>query len=318
MTTQEDYEERLTNIEVTRIGEPTMKSFEALRKELQAIARKLKTTIYPSGMTYGFMVLICEEEEYAKYIGDETFNFQDPVLPEEYSAAISESMTEVQRRAKEEELRRYQTEYNKYMATIGALRAAIASAVDAEYIEKLKHPIVEYDMCTPYDMLKHIKDQIPLTTEERATLKAGIYLKWDGTTSLRSFINDMENGMKDASFWGVQVQPADAVDHLVEQIYANDPFESKVMTDWETRPTNKKTWERCIQYFLVEADKTKIHKKATAKQAGYHSANNVQEEADDAAEQDEQVNMVLEAMESGREQMNAVAATNTKLEATIA
>jgi hypothetical protein len=58
MTTQEDYEEKLTNIEVTKIGEPTMKSFEALRKELQVIARKLKTTLFPSGMTYGFMVLI--------------------------------------------------------------------------------------------------------------------------------------------------------------------------------------------------------------------------------------------------------------------
>jgi hypothetical protein len=40
-----------------------MKSFQALHKELQVIARKLKTTLFPSGMTHGFMVLICEEEE---------------------------------------------------------------------------------------------------------------------------------------------------------------------------------------------------------------------------------------------------------------
>jgi hypothetical protein len=60
MTTQEDYEEKLAHIEVNHIGEPTMKTFEALRKDLQVIARKLKTTIFPEGMTYGFMVLICE------------------------------------------------------------------------------------------------------------------------------------------------------------------------------------------------------------------------------------------------------------------
>jgi hypothetical protein len=86
------------------------------------------------------------------------------------------------------------------MATSDALRTAISGAVDSEYIEKLKHPIVEYDMCTPYKMLKHIKEHIPLTTEERKQFKAGIYIKWDGTTSLRSFINEMENGMKWASY----------------------------------------------------------------------------------------------------------------------
>lgn len=172
--------------------------------------------------------------------------------------------------------------------------------------ELFKHPIVKYDMCTPYEMLKHIKEHIPLTTEERKQLKAGIYIKWDGTISLRSFINEMENGMKAASYWQVQMQPADAIDHLVEQIYAIYPFETKVMTDWETRPGYKKTWKLCMKYFMAEADKNKIHKKATAKQAGFHSANKVHEAAKETAEHEEHVNMVLEAMESGCEQMNAV------------
>jgi isopenicillin N synthase-like dioxygenase len=120
-------------------------------------------------------------------------------------------------------------------------------------------------------------------------------------------MNDMTTGMKDASFWKVQV---------VEQIYAIDPFEAKV-TEWETKPTATKSWERCVQYFLHEADKLKIHKKATAKQAGYHSAANEQEEAERAAEQEEQVNMVSEAMEKSGKQMNAVVTTNAKMEATI-
>jgi hypothetical protein len=60
-------------------------------------------------------------------------------------------------------------------------------------------------------MLAHIKKQIPLTTEELAQLKAGIFLKWDPTTKLRSFINEMENGMKDASYWKVKTLPQDLV-----------------------------------------------------------------------------------------------------------
>jgi hypothetical protein len=115
----------------------------------------------------------------------------------------------------------------------------------------------------------------------------------------------------------------------VQQIYHADPFKEEMMTEWETRPAVNKTWERCTQYFLQAADKLRIHQKATAKQSGYHSAANVQEkaekaekvaqeEAERAAEQEEQVNMVLEAFEKSGEQMNAVAATNAKLKATIA
>jgi hypothetical protein len=55
-------------------------------------------------------------------------------------------------------------------------------------------------------------------------------------TTLRSFMNDMTTGMKDALLWKVQIQPQDAGDHLVEQMYEIDPFETKAMAEWETRP----------------------------------------------------------------------------------
>lgn len=95
-------------------------------------------------------------------------------------------------------------------------------------------------MVQPYDMLlKHIKEQIPLTAKERTQLKNTMNIKWDGTTSLQRFVNQMVAGMKAASFWNwkVSVQLQDAVDHLVQQIFAAvDPFDTKVMvmTDWET------------------------------------------------------------------------------------
>ena len=88
--------------------------------------------------------------------------------------------------------------------------------------------------------------------------------------------------MKDASYWKVKTLPQDLVDHLVQQIYHADPFKEEMMTEWETRPAVNKTWERCTQYFLQAADKLRIHQKATAKQSGYHSAANVQEEAEKA------------------------------------
>jgi hypothetical protein len=199
-----------------------MKSFEALRKDLQVIACKLKTTLFPEGATYGHVVLICEEDEYGSYIGNQNYAYSKPVPPEDYGVAIIDIMTEVPPPLSNR--------------TIEALRnPSLKQSIPRN--EKLKHPVVDYDMCQHYKMLSHIKTHIPLTTEERAKLKAGIYLKWDGEVILRSFINDMTTGMKDASLWKVQIQPQDAGDHLVEQMYEIDPFETKVMAEWETRPT---------------------------------------------------------------------------------
>ena len=53
----------------------------------------------------------------------------------------------MQQRAKEEELRCYQIEYNKYMATLEALRNNIVKAINSQYIKKLKHLAINYDMC---------------------------------------------------------------------------------------------------------------------------------------------------------------------------
>jgi hypothetical protein len=145
------------------------------------------------------------------------------------------------------------------------------------------------------DAISHHQNTHPITTEERAKLKAGIYLKWDGEVTPQKLHQRHDHRHE-------RCLVLEAVNHLVEQIYKIDPFEAKVMTEWETRLTANKSWERSVQYFLREADKLKIHKKATAKKASYHSAANVQEEAERAAEQEEQVNMVLEAMEKNGEQ----------------
>lgn len=320
ITSEEEYAEILEKITVDPIGEPTMKTFDSLRKDLVRLARKLPTSLFKGGKEFGHLVLICEEGEYADYIGeDEDFEYQDPPTPDEFEVVIPRGSSDEQVRAKEREVHRHNEDYNKFLATRKALANAIAGAVDEEYVEELRHELMEYDRCQPFEMLQHIKRQIPITTSERATMKQAVFAKWDGVKSLRKFINEMKAAMKAAKSWDVPIQLADAVDHLVEQIYAIDPFEERVMTEWETR-TVAKGWSACCLYFLDAADKARIVKKATAKQAGFESAANVREAAaGDAAPDDteEHVNLILEQMEKNGEQMNAVAQTNAKLHDTI-
>jgi protein involved in ribonucleotide reduction len=172
-------------------------------------------------------------------------------------------------------------------------------------------------MVLPFDLLQHIRKNIQLTTNDVVEMKATVFLVWDSSAeTLRSFVNRMEKGAKGCARWSITIPEADLMQHLVMQIYAQNVFESKVMTDWENKRQILKKWSYCKEYFLKEAANIKNFSKATAKQSGYHSAANVTEAAsDDGIE--EGVNAVVEAISRTAEEMNMVATTNAGLEATL-
>ena len=137
MSTQEEYETILEKFTVNKVvGAPSMQSYETLIEELQPIAKKLKNTIFPGGREYGCLALICEDHEYGDYLELDSYVYTDPVPPEMHPAAVvNESMSDVQREANKETLKRYTTDFNKVLATQNVLRQAIVEAVDEEYIE---------------------------------------------------------------------------------------------------------------------------------------------------------------------------------------
>ena len=99
-------------------------------------------------------------------------------------------MSESQRKANETKTRRYEQEYNKFLATTKKLRDAIVEAIDKEHIEELKDTVVNYDMVAPYNLLRQIKYYIQLTTVERKELKKMVFIEWDvATTSIRAYAN---------------------------------------------------------------------------------------------------------------------------------
>ena len=324
MSTQEEYEAILEKMPVTKIhGAPTMQSYEALIEELQPIAKRLKNSIFPGGREYGCMPLICEDSEYGSYIDNEEYYYQDPVPPEEHVAAqVQIGLNEVQREANKETLKRYTADYTKIKASENVLRNAIVTAVEEEWIEALKKPVIKYDAVAPYDLLlKQIRSEILLTTVERTAMKATVFTPWDNTTTLRSYANQIDQSVQSCQRWKILIIPQDVIDHFVGQIYDNKTFEQKIMMDWESKKAAIKTWSYCKTYFLKHAADLKNYDKSTgggARKAGYHSARNVEEiEENESAEMEENVNIVLDAMERNSEQMNQVAATNVKLEATI-
>ena len=139
-----------------------MKSYETLIEELQPIAKKLKNTIFPGGREYGCLALICEDHEYGDYIELDGYVYTDPVPPEAHPAAvINESLSDVQRDANKDIIKRYIIDYNKVLATQNVLCQAIVQAVDEEYyIEALKKPVIKFDSVAPFDLLAQIKSEI--------------------------------------------------------------------------------------------------------------------------------------------------------------
>ena len=317
MSTQEEYEAKLESKTVSAIvGQPTMRSYEKLINELKPIAIYLKTTILPMGRKYGFLATICTDEEYGQIINKSAYVWQEPQEPEDYDSTITIDMPDVLRKKKEEENRRYINEYNKYQAVTNVLRERIVEAVDEEYIEALKDNLVDYNDVLPFDLLAQIKKTISLTTYERNEVKKLMALEWDTTTTVRKYSNTLDANRKTCVRWGIKVLESDLIDHFVAQMYKHGHFEMKTMAKWENMQQHRKNWEACKNYFIAEAEELQRFNKSTAKQMGYHSGANVEEEDDDD-EATEKVNMVFEMMQKNAEEMNAVAAANSGYEATI-
>ena len=320
MSTQEEYAKVLDMLKTvpTMDGDITMKSYEDLLSNLRPIATKLKTKIFPDGQKYGHLSLLTTDGEYASYIGDPLYRYKEPVPPSEYELLhpITDTMSEPQRKALETKTRRYEQEYNKFLATTEKLRDAIVEAVDEEHIEALKDPVVDYDMASPYDLLSQIRSSILLTTVERRELKAMVFTEWEvASTTIRAYANAIDAAWKTNERWNNVILEQDIVDHFVGEMYKSGLFDEKVMSMWEKRKDEVRKWESAKKFFFSKADDEKTFKKSTAKNAGYGSAANVDDEEN--ADTEESVNMVLEAMQANTDQMNAVAATNTGLEQTI-
>lgn len=280
MSTQEVFEAKLADLSVTRIdGDPTMHTYDKMIEELRPIATKIKTDMFPNGENYGFLALICTDEEYGHYIEKDNYMFKMPEKPTEYDLTIPDQISETQRKMREAIHNKKKIEYIKFTAVTARLREIIADAVPEEYLEEIRDPVVAYDMKQPYDMLQHIRKNIKLTTADVDEMKATVYITWDaGVETLRSFLNRMEKGARGCKRWNIVIVEGDMVQHLVKQVYQSARFEAKVMTEWENKRTVLKTWTRAKEYFLKEADNIKNFSKATAKQeAGYHSAANVEE-----------------------------------------
>ena len=276
----EAYEEILEAMVVNKIdGCPTMKSYESLIDDLTPIAKRLKNKIMPAGKEYGFMALICEEEEYADYTGDENYRYYDPVAPEDHAAAqFDPSLSDATRKANEDALKRYEGDYNKYQASTNVLRQKIVGAIEEEYIEDLKKPVIGYDHVSPYDLLRQIRQEVVLNTTERNEMKALVFSPYEPTTTVRSFTNTIDASIHRCNRWNITITPDDVVDHFVTEMYNNNVFEMKIMTEWETKKTGRKSWAICKTYLIKHANDLKNFNKSTAKKMGYHSAGNMQEQ----------------------------------------
>ena len=181
-------------------------------------------------------------------------------------------------------------------------------------LEALKKPVIKYDSVAPFDLLAQIKSEIMLTTVERKQMRDAVFLPWDTTTDQR---------VLNCKRWEIIIVPQDVIDHFVGQIYDNKVFEKEVLITWEKKKTAIKTWRYCKKYFIDHATELRNYDKTTAKDLGYHSAGNMVEtqgtviQQSDSSDMEENVNAVLDAMERSAEEMNLVAATNSKLESTI-
>jgi hypothetical protein len=135
MSTREAIIESLAGSSVTsfRGHRPTATYIDTLEKELAVIAARIKTSLFQGGDTHGHLCNVISDESYGAIIGDLTFEYDGPTVPESYNPDILPHMGDIQRKTLESEWDKHKQHYQAYLGVQETLRNLIVGAVDPQY-----------------------------------------------------------------------------------------------------------------------------------------------------------------------------------------
>ena len=119
---------------------------------------------------------------------------------------------------------------------------AIASAVDAQYVEDLEEDYVGYKNQTIKTIINHLYTCYVITTKEMIVIKEHFLDPWRDTPNayVTTFACKLDRRQVECEDHGVTVTKADKTDHFVSQMYACELFEANVLDDW--KESNDKSW----------------------------------------------------------------------------
>jgi hypothetical protein len=246
-------------------GEPTHATIAKLKSELYANARQNLTTL--GGGNLGYLGIILTDAEYTTLQTKFGFNLEPFIIPAT-PAALTAAATDIEKINYQEALQ-HRVNCNTMEAL---LQQQIITAIDAKYIKKVKdedfgfacikcgvilrHIITTYDKITPEDMLVNAD-----TLAAPFDCNNPIADLWERIDICKQFAKDGGAPIHDIMIMVI----------ILKVIKDTGQFTTYV-AHWNRTKDATKTMDDFVEYFTDCDTERKLQ---TAKDAGYHSANSV-------------------------------------------
>jgi hypothetical protein len=266
----------LTATPITQIvGEPNRTQILKMIEELGDKAVDVPTTL--GGGELGHLGLVLTKEEYEELDAGKGKPYDAPKNPGDYP-----KIKDMKKVVEEGTLKLYEAKHrasvDTYVTHLGVqkgLKTLIIGAVEETWLLQLKNKKTGYNGVSARGMIDHLLKGAGATLtfidmkalrEQRAEPfdfhNHHVQLYFERQDTIKEEL--LAGGVK----WDDTEMVQTALDHLVEC------FEDEVL-DFQDEKSKK--WADCKTYFIQKYANSKLAKRATAKNKGYHSANSVTE-----------------------------------------
>ena len=280
MSTREAIIESLAGSSVTsfRGHRPTATDIDTLEKELAVIAARIKTSLFQGGDTHGHLCNVISDESYGAIIGDPTFEYAEPTVPEAYNPDILAHMGDIQRKTLESEWDKHKQHYQAYLGVQETLRNLIVGAVDPQYLRELNNEYTGFSQHTAKQLIDHLRVKVKLTTTDKAKMRDQINFDWDQSQDFAAYIVELEQIKRRLGRWGINIDEDTLITTAIKQVNKCTVFTKDHKKAWDDLEDDERDWELFKTYFIEKYDEEDKYAEDTAGRGGLQGINQVNEE----------------------------------------
>lgn len=277
MGIKQDVEDALKNISVTKIdGQPTDEDLTQLRQELAAMAATIPTS--NGGGLHGHVGMLIDEIEYITFSKDGT-PFVAPDNPGIYPTNVSQDTVIRTQQLSEHKVKVH--EFDQYLGVKQALTTHILKAIDPEWLEALRSPILGFTHRTPKELLDHVQtngSELDFTDITELTHK--LLEPWDVNENPATKFARDDKIEKQLAKWGIDPQPKLRLANAMTAFKKTGSYDAAIR-EFEAKAAGNKTFDNFRPYIIAEFARSFKQNKTTAKSVNFGIANTAKHTAED-------------------------------------
>jgi hypothetical protein len=254
---------------------PTAVDIDTLERELAKIAAPYKTTLIPGGARHGHLGCIISDEAYAAIITQPGWTLEEPEEPSAYNPGITNAMTDVVRKRRENLWAKLKEDYERYLGVQEGMRILIEGVCGSQHLRAMTDEYVGMANHSVREIIDHLRGRVKLTTADKARMRNEINFEWDQTQDLATYFIELKKIRARLRRWGVEIDDDTLLAAAITQIYKSNHFNTDQLQTWEDLEAEDQVMDNFTEYFLEKYDEMEApqHRKEHSKEESTPSMN---------------------------------------------